>query len=316
MPQPSPSDVHVDAILTTMSVAYIQNTSNFIADRVFPEVAVDKQSDKYFIYTKADWFRDEAELRAPGTESAGSGWNMSSATYSADVYAMHKDLDDQTQANADSPINLDREATEFVTQRLLLRKEMAWTTTYFTTSVWDDDVTPSNLWSDYTLSDPINDIELGKETILSTTGLLPNTLVLGYQVFRQLRHHPDIVDRMKYTGRDVAGEEIMSSLFGVDRIMVASAISNTANEGGTASYSFAHGKHGLLCYVAPSPGVLTPSAGYTFSWRGVSDGLGQNVGVSKFRMPALRSDRVEAQQAWDQKVVSTDLGYFFNGAVA
>ncbi len=319
MPQPTSSDVHVDAILTNISVAYIQNQANFIANQVFPSIPVEKQSDKYFTYTKGDWFRDEAQLRAPATESAGSGYTLSTSTYSANVYAFHKDVDDQVRANADSPINPDRDATTFVTQRMLLRQELDWNSTYFTTSVWDTDKTGGTdftQWSNYTSSDPITDIEAGKSTILTNTGFMPNTLVLGYDTYRQLRHHPDIVDRIKYTSSEVPGEQTLARLMGVDRILVAQAIQNSAAEGATASYAMVHGKHAGLFYVAPTPGLLTPSAGYQFTWRGVSDGMGANVGISRFRLPELRADRIEAQMAWDYKVVSTDLGYFFSGAVA
>jgi len=319
MPQPTTNDVHVDAILTNISVAYIQEQGNFIANRVFPNVPVEKQSDKYFKYTKGDWFRDEAQLRAPSTESAGSGYNLSTDTYSTSVYAFHKDVDDQVRANADAPINPDRDATQFVTQRLLLRQEIDWNTNYFTTGVWDTDVvggTDFTVWSNYTSSDPIEDIETGKSTMLTNTGFMPNTLVLGYDVFRQLRHHPDIVDRIKYTSSEVPAEGILSRLFGVDRVLVTRGIKNSGAEGAADSFAQIHGKNAALYYVAPSPGLLTPSAGYQFAWRGVSDGMGQNIGISRFRMPELRADRIEAQMAWDYKVVSTDLGYFFSACVA
>lgn len=319
MPQPTTNDVHVDAILTNISVAYIQEQANFIANRVFPNVPVEKQSDKYFKYTKGDWFRDEAQLRAPATESAGSGYNLSTDTYSTSVYAFHKDVDDQVRANADAPINPDRDATTFVTQRLLLRQEIDWNTNYFTTGVWDTDVTGGvdfTVWSNYTASDPITDIETGKSTVLSNTGFMPNTLVLGYDAFRQLRHHPDIVDRIKYTSSEVPAEGILARLFGVDRVLVAQSIKNSGAEGAADSFAFNSGLNAALYYVAPTPGLLTPSAGYQFVWRGVSDGMGQNVGITRFRLPELRADRIEAQMAWDYKVVATDLGYFFSGCVA
>jgi len=316
MAQPQNSDVHVDAILTNMSVAYIQDQTTFIAGKVFPVIPVEKQSDKYFVYTKGDWFRDEAKLRAPATESVGSGYGLSTATYSADVYAFHKDVDDNVRANADSPIDVDRDATMFVTQRMLMRQEIEWTTTFFASSVWDTDVTPANLWSDYTASDPIGDIETGKATMLTSTGYLPNTLVLGYDVFRQLRHHPDIVDRVKYTSAENVTEDILARYFGVDRILVSRVIKNTGAEGASNSMAMVAGKHAGLFYVAPTAGLLSPSAGYQFSWRGVSDGLGANIGITRFRRPELRADRVEAQMAWDNKVVATDLGYFFASVVA
>ena len=316
MAQPTSNDVHVDAILTNISVAYIQDQKAYIANQVFPTVPVEKQSDKYFLYSKGDWFRDEAQKRAPATESVGSGYSLSTSTYSADVYAFHKDVDDQVRANADSPLNVDRDATEFVTQRMLMRQEVQWTADFFTSSIWANDVTPTNLWSDYTASDPIGDVETGKAAILNSTGYLPNTMVLGYDVFRQLRHHPDIVDRVKYTSAENVTEDILARFFGVDRILVARAIRNTGKEGAANAFSSIAGKNCGLFYTAPTPGLLTPSAGYSFAWRGVSDGMGANVGITRFRMPELRADRIEAQMAWDNKVIATDLGYFFPSVVA
>lgn len=316
MAQPTANDVHIDAILTNISVAYIQDQNAFVASKVFPTIPVEKQSDKYFVYTKGDWFRDEAQLRAPATESAGSGYNLTTATYNTQVYAFHKDVDDQVRANADNPLNPDRDATSFITQRMLLRQEIQWASEFFTTSVWATDSTPTNLWNDYTASDPIGDVETAKATILTSTGFLPNTMVMGYDVFRQLRNHPDIVDRVKYTSAENVTEDILARFFGVDRILVARAVKNTALEGAATSMSSIVGKNAALYYVAPSAGILTPSAGYQFAWRGVSDGMGANIGITRFRMPELRADRIEAQMAWDNKVIAADLGYFFSACVA
>ena len=316
MPQPTQNQVHVDAILTNISVAYMQQQQNFIASRVFPIVPVSKQSDKFFTYTKNDWFRDEAQRRADATESAGGGYGLSTDTYQCDVFAFHKDIGDQTRANADAPINVDREAVEFVTSRLMLKMETQFVSSFFTTSVWATDATPSNLWSDYTTSDPLNDVETAKRTILSTTGFEPNTLVLGYDVFKTLKNHPDLVDRIKYTSSQVITEGLMASLFDVPRVMVAKAVKATNNEGGTAAYDFTHGKNALLCYSAPSAGLLQPSAGYVMSWTGVSQGLGQTVGTSRIRMEQFKADRIEAEVSFDMKVIGSDLGYFFSSVVA
>ena len=316
MPQPTSSQVHVDAILTNISVAYMQQADNFIATKVFPVVPVSKQSDKFFKYTKNDWFRDEAQRRADATESAGGGYNLATDSYQADVYAFHKDIGDQTRANADAPINVDREAAEFVTGRMLLKMETQFVSNFFTTSVWATDSTPTNLWSDYTSSDPIGDIETGKRTILSTTGYEPNTLVLGYDTFIQLKNHPDLIDRIKYTSSQVLSESLMASLFGVPRVMVAKSLKATNNEGGTEAYAFNYGKNALLTYSAPSAGLLQPSGGYVMSWTGVSQGIGATIGVSRMRLEQYKADRIEAEVAFDMKVIGADLGFFFNGCVA
>jgi hypothetical protein len=325
MPQPTSGQVHVDAILTNISVAYLQRAESFIADKVFPVVPVDKQSDKYFVYSKNDWLRDEARVRADGTESVGSGYNITTDNYYADVFAIHKDIGDQTRANADAPINVDREAAEFVTHRLLTRREIQFVTDFMTTGKWSKDITgvaasPTTnetiQWSDYTNSDPIEDIEAGKASILSTTGLEANTLVLGYDVFRRLKNHPDLVDRIKYTSSQTITEDMLARMFDIERVLVSKSVKATNAEGATGAYSFTTGKTALLAHVAPSPGILTPSAGYTFSWTGVSQGLGLTIGTSTFRLESLRATRVEAELAFDNKVVAQDLGYFWNSIVA
>lgn len=316
MPQPTLNQVHVDAILTQISVAYIQEQDAFISTKVFPIVPVDKKSDLYYVYTKNDWFRDEAERRAPATESAGSGYNIGQDNYNCDVYAIHKDVDNQVLANSDIPLNPFRDATQFVTQKMLLRQELQWVADFFTAGVWDTDVVLADPWSDFATSDPIDDVEEGKETILGTTGHLPNTLVLGYQVMRKLRNHPDIIDRIKYTQFRVVAEDLLATLFGVERIMVARAIFATNVEGAAEAYDFTHGKKALLMYVSRSPGLYQPSAGYTFAWRGVSQGLGAEIGVTRIPMRLKKAERVEAEKAWDNKVVASDMGYFFTNAVA
>lgn len=325
MPQPTLSQVHIDAPLTNLSVAYMQKQENFIADKVFPIVPVDKKSNKFFVYRKNDWFRDEAQRRADGTESAGSGYNLDTDSYSADVWAFHKDVGDQVLNNADAPLTPLREASEFVTHRLLLRRELQFVSDFFTTSIWGTDVTgvsgsPSSgefkQWNN-SAATPIDDIEVGKSAILASTGFEANTLVLGYDVFKYLKNHSSIVDRYKYTQAGAyVTEDLLAKVFGVDRVLVAKAVKATNNEGASGAYSFAFGKAALLCHVAPNPGLLTPSAGYTFAWTGVSEGLGSTLGVSQFRMEHLKATRVEGQVAFDNKVVGSDLGYFFTTAVA
>jgi hypothetical protein len=323
MSQPSRADIHVDAVLTSMAMKYMQNAANFIASLVFPIVPVDKQSDKYRIWTKGDWFRDEAKLRAPATESVASGYTMSTTSFFADVWALAKYVADQDRANQDAGVNLDQGAVDFVTQRLLLRREIQWVADFFATSKWATDKTVASKWDDYANSDPISDIEEGKATILEATGFEPNKLVLGYHVWRYLKNHPDIIDRLGLGGssRDtrVVTREAVAAIFEVDQVLVAKAVKNSAAEGNTVSMALTHGKHALLTYAPPSPSTEVPSAGYTFAWRGLNGGGTAGVPgltVSRFREDLKKADKVEAEMAWDNKITGTDLGYFFPSVVA
>jgi hypothetical protein len=325
MPQPTLSQVHINGPLTNISVAYRQDADQFIASKVFPAVPVDHKSDVYWKVNKGDWFRDEARVRADATESVGSGYELSEDTYNATVRAIHKDIGNQTRQNADSNFNLDQEATNFVTDRLLLQREVQFNRDYLTTGVWGTELAgvasaPSASqfvqWSDYDNSNPIKDVKKAKRNMAASTGFLPNTLVLGYDVWDALTEHPAFIDKFKYTSADVVTEQTVARYFGLQNIYVSQAIINNGKEGLADSFGFITGKVALLAYVAPAPGLLTPSAGYTFEWKGVSGSIGSTIAVSKFPMPQLKADRIEGETAYDNKVVAADLGTFLSNVVA
>jgi len=332
MAQPTVGAVHVDSALTNISVAYFQNANNFVAGRAFPNVPVAKQSDRYFILNKSDTMRSDSLKRAPGTAAARRGYDLDNTpTYFCDEYSIAIPTPYQVYANADAAVDPDRIAAELVMQDLMIDRERNWMSTFFTTGVWDNEETgvasspaagQTIQWSDQTSGDPIGDMRVGRDTILESTGLMPNTLILQRKVMTALEDHPDVVDRIKYassTNDNPArvNERTLAALFGIERILVADGAQNTAAEGATGSYSFIGGKNALLCYSAPRPSLMSPSAGYTFSWNGY---LGQTNGIG---MATKRRDDqdhasivVEGTMAYDQKAVSTDAAYFWGSVVA
>lgn len=318
MAEPTKTQVHIDAPLTNISIAYMNERNAFIADKVFPIVPVDKQSDKYFIFDKSAFMRDQAKLRGEAQESAGSGYKLSNDSYYCDVWALHKDIGDQTRANTDSPLSSDRNAVQFVTHSLLLRREQLFIDAAFATGVWGTSATPTNQWSDFVNSDPLADFETAKEAVLVGTGREANTGVLGYQVFTKLKLHPDVKEMLKYTTSRVVTEEILAGLVGLQRILVPIVVKDNNSDGATAaSMAFAYGKHALICHVPSAPGIETPSAGYIFAWRGLNGAFGNaGIGFSKMRMDLKKADRIEGEMAVDVKVTGSDLGYFFSSAVA
>lgn len=318
MPQPDIRDAHVDQLMTVLSSAYMNEAENYISDKVFPVVPVRKQSARIAKYTKADWFRDDAALRAPGQESAGTGYTVDTTdTYYCDNFAVHKEVPDEVRENTDNPFDPDMEATLIVTDRLMLRREIAWAATFLTTGLWGvAGDTDKNLaaaqWSDYALSDPIGDIETGKDAIHGTTSREANSLVIGRQVWTKLRHHPDFIERIKYTQKGVLTADIVASIVEVARILIGKAIKNTALEGQTAAYAYVMGKVALLMHVAARAALMTPSAGYTFHW----SNFGALSYIRRLRNDFKRVDRLEGNTYFDHKAVGTDLGYYMYNVVA
>lgn len=316
MAQPTRSDVHVNRPLTNVSIAYIQKETDFIADKVFPIVPVQKQSDRYFVYDKDYWFRTGANKRAPGSESAGGGFHVDNTpTYFADVWAFHQDVDDQTRTNADQPLDMDRDATMFVTRNLLLRREIQFMGKYMKASTWGSDFTPATLWS-AALGDPMKDIYAQQTVVKQRTGYKPNVLVVSYDVDQVLRNNAAVLDRIKYTQRGIVTEDLLAALFNVEKYLVAGAVVNTAAEGATFTGQYVTQNSALLVYANNAPSIMQPTGGYIFSWQGLFGAGAQGNRVMTFRMEHLKSDRIEGEMAFDMKLVGADLGVFIANPIS
>jgi hypothetical protein len=313
------SDVHVNAPLTNISLAFMQQAKNFIADRVFPNIPVKKQGDRYFTYERRDWLRNEVKERAPGTESSGSGFRVNSnASYFAPVFAVHKDVDDQMRANQDTPLDMDRDGTEWVSQQMMAKRDILWALKYFGTGLWTGsttgtDIVPATKW-DAALSTPVENITAQIIAMAGKTGYRPNKMVITPTVFDVLRNNADILDRIKYTERGIVTEDLLASVFGIDEVVVPWGVQDTSVEGAAtdATDFIIKSDQALLVYAEPNPGILKASAGYTFSWNGYLGAGAFGSRIKKFRMEELSSDRVEGEMAFDQKLVASILGVFFN----
>ena len=315
MPNPTQSDVHINSPLSNISVAYMQEQDNFIADKVFPTIPVEKQSDSYFIFDKGDFLRDEALPRGDSEESAGSGFRLSNTTYNCQVDAFHKDVGEQVMANADAVLNFDVSVTEYVTRKVLLRKDKKFASTFFQTGVWATDSSPATLWDAGTPSDPAVHVDLAKTTILNSTGYMPNTMVIPWAVLAVLRKSPFIKDQFKYTSNDSIDDKMIAKYLGLKNLIVAKSVQNTAKEGATSTGASILGKSALVCYVPENPGLMTPSAGYTFAWKGYTKSV-DGVRVSRIPVPLKKAERFEVEYASDMKVIGADLGYFIPAPIS
>lgn len=305
MANPTLSQVHIDRAMTRISIAH-RNTS-YIADQLFPNLPVNNQSDKYFVFDKSSWFRDEAGPRAPGTKGPQGDYSISSSAYSAQPIAMTKLVPDEILQNADAPLQIQTAATEFATDKVMLSVERDVAGFVFDAGSWAASANPTSQWN-LDSSEPLVDVETGREAIVKAVGREPNVFVMGREVWTKLKNHPDLLDRIKHTQRGIMTIELLAALFEVEKLLVGKAVVDTAEEGETSSRGFVWGKSAALLYVAPTPAIMTPSAGYVFTWK--------RRQVERFRREEEKSTAYRAEQHYDAKVVSPDAGYELKAVVA
>jgi hypothetical protein len=184
MPLLTPSQVHIDQPLTNLTLAFVQSQENFIADKVFPLVGVDRQSDKYYIYDRDNMNRKgDVQKLAPRTEVNRIGMSISNDSYFADVYGLGMDFDEQTLANEDAALDIRTQGASELMNRVMIHRENEFASTFFTDGVWGvnwDGVASSPSatevinWDDYTNSTPIEDVTRLRRTIQLRWSRMPS----------------------------------------------------------------------------------------------------------------------------------------------
>ena len=321
--QPGAGDVHVDGLLTNLSVGY--ENKRYIVPGIFPTVLVNKRSDIVPKYTKSAWFRDEAkeltEREAPPV--SGYGVNVDDTYYTRE-YGIGHFISDQRRANTDLPFNADRDGARWVSDKMLMKEERLFVTDFWKINVWGTDkvgTTDFTKWSTYATSTPILDLRGFIRTIRRALGgLSPNKLVLGDLTFDILADHPNFLDRIKY-GADsnspaMVTTGLIAQLLGLMEVLVGGSI-YTADPEGTAEASVTYTANwdddALLLYVTSSPSLFNPSAGYNFTWR---TAFGGPRYIKRRRDPVSdKGDLIEAFQFMDQKITAADAGLFISDAV-
>jgi hypothetical protein len=331
----TPSAVHIDAPLTNLTIAFLQDANGFIADRVFPKVSVTKKSDKYYIYNRADFNRvGQVQARAPRTQAPRVGMSLSTDTYLTDVYSLATDFDFETLANEDAALDIRAAGAQMLTHQLLIDREIKWASTYFTGGVWGTDwdgvaSSPSTAqviqWSNYSTSTPIQDVtNIMRAVQLKSGGFKPNVMVVGKEVRDILVNHPTILARLNggatVTNTALVTDAKLAEIFGVEEFLVMETVKNTGAEGLAESNAFIGGKLAAFYYRPRAAGLMVPSAGYTFTWDDLQNASGHGIAIKSYRGDYLAIDGVaevlEANLAYDHKVVSADLGAVIDSVIA
>lgn len=265
---PTQSQVYANQILSNVSIAYTNLDNVLIADELFPMIQVKFRTGIYFVYDKSK-FHIVNDLRSPGQGANVVEYGLTQQTYGPLLDHMLKQaIEDEVRDQAVDPFDPDIDATNNVTERMVLNKE----NDAFTQMTSSSNFTGSNKttlsgtsqWNDYANSDPIGDVRTAVDGVkLNILGKRPNTLVITYQVYSVLRNHPEILDRVKYSQLGVITADLLAQVFDIQRVLIPDVVYNTANEAQTDSISYLWGKNVWVLYITPRPGIRTITFGYT-----------------------------------------------------
>ena len=311
---PLPTQIHQDKALENISIAY--RPAEFIADQLIPTIAVQNESDKYYVYDNDTNSLPETK-RANGTRSNRASYNVSTSSYKVEEHALNDVVTMRDRNNADKALNPEIDVTEVLTKKILIRREYECAQMVQDKNNWSNNssLTSTYAWTaNTTLSNPITQVDSATSVILKSSGARPNVLAVDHLTFVGAKEHISITDRIKYTSADSVTAPMLAKLFNVAKVLEGSAIYESADEGLTSSMTWIWTSCAFLAYMEPSAGLKKASAAYNFqTLNGTSP-----YKVTKWEDPELGEGtvKIEVSTMFQYKPVATACAYLIVGSAA
>jgi hypothetical protein len=291
-----------DRMLSQVAVEFAP--VGFIADRVLPVVNVNFEAAGYYTFDDTNFAIPDMKRNPRGVYKE-IDFGMSTDNYRAEEYGIAARIDDRERKNAPGVLDLDLSKTRRLTNAALLNRErrVANLVTNTANVPFNTTLVGAAQWSDPT-SDPGATAKLARNSLRSKTGVLPNRLTIGWNVYEALRTHPKVVDFLD-GGR--ATEADLAEYFEVQEVIVARAIYNSAAEGLSTTLTDLWGNDALFTYQSAIVSADEPSFGYQFAAAPLT--------VFRWRDVPVNCDVIRINEIRAEKIASTKLGYLVKAAV-
>jgi len=268
-----PQDVHIDTALSNLAVAYRPNEGKYIADVVMPVVKVTNRSDKYFKFAPSTFLDlSRVNIASQMGRPAQVSWNVSQDSYAVLDFGLVDFVPVDVDASADAPLRPLMDATEILTERLMIAREYRVAATVNDSANYGSnvlDLAGGQQW-DNPGSDPVKQIE----TAIRTPVVTPNALVLGYSAWASLKRHPAIERYIISRAATSVGAtpltvtpELFAQAFELDKVIVGKAKYGSGNPGAAFAQTYLWGTGAALLRIEPQPAMQrTEAFGYTFRY--------------------------------------------------
>lgn len=211
---------HVPALLESVSLKY--KNSIFRINELLPLVHVLKRSDKILVNDMSNVFTRHKTARGQDGRSNFVSFNEHTVEFSCKNHALHTYVSDKLVKNANPALQPLIRATEGLTEKILLDREIRGAEYLGDTANYNT-AFKQNIaaaWGDLTASNPVEDILAAKGSMLTP----PNVFAVGDQDFRSLIQHPAF--KQYISGGATADSpavmtaEVLASILGVERVIV------------------------------------------------------------------------------------------------
>ncbi|MEW6115376.1 MAG: hypothetical protein AB1553_00545 [Nitrospirota bacterium] len=310
---PEPRTLHIDSTLSSLSLKY--RNEQMIWPLVLPIVKVNKRSDKFMVYNKADSYKLVDDKIGPKSLPNEVDWGVTTSNYSVKDHALGDWLPQEDIDNADNPLQPEVDTNDFLNLLLDIAQEQRVASLVFNAANYPtgNKVTLSGTgqWGQ-SADDPIGNLI----TAIESCFVRANTLVIGADAWMVLRKLPEMLDAVKGSSRyqgspgGLVTPSELAGLLEIDNVLIGRGRYISSKEGQTPTYTRLWGKHAAALYVEKNPGVKSITFGVTFS-----EMLRQTSREFDVKRGVKGAHYIKCAWNSDEKIVAPDLGYMIENAV-
>lgn len=298
------------SLLNDFAVQRRNKASMLIADQAAPMVPVDINLKHYPIWDDFSLIDSPSKGIRPPTGTS----EEVTPTYSLDTYNCQERsyidyLDKRVEENAQPELRIQKQYVNIVTDKSLLRREMA--TADLLTSVsgfsgYTAALSGTDRW-DNASSDPRVQVQIAKKAIRDAGVVDPEsiTLIVGSDVFLALQNNATLLKTLNYTNPYAPSADILAKVLGLKSILVGSGVKKVA-----LTKSQIWGKFATFGYLAENPDLEDVSLAKTFILKE------KDLRIESFYDNPRRSWAFRALWDYDIKLTSVSSGYLFSTVVS
>lgn len=262
----------VDQVLTNHVRGY--TNAQYVGGFLFPRVEVSARGGQVIEFG-VEAFRRYSARRAPGAHVSQIDFGYEGKPYKLVQDALDARVPREHMQDAQTVPGLDlgMRATNVVMKALTLALEIEQAEIATSAANFDDahKLVPDEAgkWNNPD-SDPVKQVEDGIEAVRASTGLYPNTMVLGPKPYKAFKNHPKVLERFKGISADAVTPGKIAALLDIPRIQIGGAVWAPDEAGsGPPTFTDVWGAHVVMGYVPSAPeGREEPSFGYTYALDG------------------------------------------------
>ena len=248
MARASYSGLHpVDNILSNVLNEAIPSDMQLIAGQVFEPVQVTERSGTILSEESRSFMGEPGadSRRAPGASRQElSHFNRSSTTFKCEIHSFADSIAMEDIEDSQYPMSEEMRSARRVQRALLLAQEKRAADALFDTASFTT-ATPGTKFNQAG-GEPLTYIHEQMDVLRATNhGIMPDTMVLGYDVFRELARNPEVRSFVGNSGNGIASGlrilpnqdviEVLKSVFQLQHVYVGEARRETAVAGATSS---------------------------------------------------------------------------------